>query len=553
MQPKSRFLVLGLSTLLTALLLGGCGGGDTGKTWFNLPSLEVAVNEAGQAKVAGFTLPAPVLQPAQIEQLQAAGVDQIEARIGYGGIHALVNGEDLPYLAWDEESTAVVQETVRSFPGIPNANLIANLLPALRTYGLGAAIKLPGAAAADVPRWRGETLVAPAEAVDPPTIGPIDISSITFTPEGRGYIGPVPLDALGAPVNLPADLTGLVTQLGIESLTVDTEPTGLSLSLNDGPFPDLAYDAERLARLMPILGAFLPDSPLLDTVGGLVDQLPGADVKATVTFNGEPAGGLVLDNLRAAINADGSVDALGLPLPVGTILPEALLGQLAATGLERLSVNLAGGEIALANNGQPFPKITLTDAGQRLLTSLAPALGMAGEQVGGILDVVGQTDVAVDVSLPGAEGAPAADTPAPEVAEFAPVDLGAFAPPVIRASLAVDAAGNITQIGNVAATDLASVGLTSLALPANVMQILQATGADTLELQTANGHADVLLDGEVALGLDYDADSLRQLLATAKPFLNIDLLNNPGVSRIIDEVVMPLAPGAQIDLSIDLP
>ncbi|MGL4650394.1 MAG: hypothetical protein ACRC1H_13385, partial [Caldilineaceae bacterium] len=105
MQPKSRFIVLAVVALSAALMLAGCGGGDSGSTWFNLPSFEVAVNEAGQAKVAGFTLPAALLQPAQIEQLQAAGVNQIEARVGYSGIHAHVNGEDLPYLAWDQEST----------------------------------------------------------------------------------------------------------------------------------------------------------------------------------------------------------------------------------------------------------------------------------------------------------------------------------------------------------------------------------------------------------------------------------------------------------------
>ncbi len=60
MQPRTRVITLALIAVAAMFALAGCGGGKTGKTWFNLPSVEVEVNEAGQAKVAGFTLPAPI-------------------------------------------------------------------------------------------------------------------------------------------------------------------------------------------------------------------------------------------------------------------------------------------------------------------------------------------------------------------------------------------------------------------------------------------------------------------------------------------------------------
>ncbi len=548
MQPKSRFLVLGIIALM-AVLLAGCGGGTTGKTWFNLPSFEVEVNQAGGAKVAGFNLPLALLQPAQIEQLQSANVQQLEARIGYGGVSALVNGEDLPYLAWDAESAAVLQEKVQAMPGLPNSGLIARVLPWLRTIGLGAAIQLPPAGEAiAVPRWRGETTVAAAEAPAEPTIGPIDISNITFNAEGRGFIGPVPLDALGAGVALPASTLALLQQLGINSLSLHTEPTGLKLDVNDGPFPDLAYDAERLAKAMELANTFMAGSPMVELLNGVAGQLPGADIRAAVTFNGEPAGGLVLDNLRATINEDGSIDALGLPLPVGSLLSPELVGQLQSAGLERLQVSVSDGTIALANNGAPFPAISWTGAGEQLLTSMAPALGLPAGQLQGIFDVVRETDLALEVALPGAD----TTAPAPEVAEFAPVDLGDVNAPEVRARLQVDGSGTVTQVGNVATADLAALGVPPITLPANVMQMLGQTGASNVQVQTTPGQLDVSLDGESALSLNYDVDSLRQLVNTLKPILNNPMLENPIVSKLLDEMVLPMVAGSNIDLTVAL-
>lgn len=549
MQPKSRFLVLGILALM-AVLLAGCGGGDTGKTWFNLPSFEVEVNQAGGAKVAGFNLPLALLQPAQIEQLQAAGIQQLEARIGYSGIHALTNGEELPYLAWDQESAAVLQQKVQAMPGLPSSGLIARLLPWLRTIGLGAAIQLPPAGeAVAVPRWRGETTVPAAEVSAEPTIGPIDISSITFDAEGRGFVGPVPLESLGAAVNLPASTLALLDQLGIDSLTLQTLPSGLDLTVNDGPFPDLAYDAERLNRAVALANTFMAGSPMVETITGVADKLPGADIRAAVTFNGEPAGGLVLDNLRATINEDGSISALGLPLPVGSVLSPEVVGQLSSAGLERLQVSVGNGQIALANNGVPFPAISWTGAGEELLTTLAPTLGLPAGQLEGILDVARETEVALDVALPGAD----ASAPAPEVAAFEPVDLGGVNPVTLRARVGVDASGNVTQVGNVATADLAGLGVPAITLPANIMQLLEQTGASTVQLQTSSGRTDILLDGEPALALDYDVNSLRQLLGTLQPFLNISLLENPNISTLIDQMVVPALAGGDIDLTVALP
>jgi hypothetical protein len=547
MQPKSRFLVLSLSALLAALLLAGCGGGDTGKSMFNLPSVRVGINESGQPKVAGIPLPMALLAPAQIEALQSADVQAIEARIGYDGILPLLNGENLPGVTWDQESVGVVQELVTGMPGLPNANLIADVLPRLRQFGTGVMIELPGAG--DVAEWSGEPPPAPAEAVDgPPTIGPLDISAVTFDEAGNARIGDLALADLGVPVTLPPNILGLLSSLGIDRVTVDTAPDGLRLTMNDRPLPTLAYDEASLQRVIGLAGAFMPGSPLMDTVAEIAPLLPGADLRAAVTFDGVPAGELALDNLSVAINPDGTVRALGLPIPGGPLLPADLLGQMQAAGLENVRVDVVDSAIAIANNGQPFPRIAWTESGEALVTTLAPTLGLPANLLNSVLGLVGSTDIGVTVAMPGASAESAADT-----APFAPVDLGDLSAPALRLRLNVDNAGTVTSIGNIDAGDLQAVGLPAITLPANIMDIVKSTGARQVAIQTSDGRAEILLDGKQALSLDYDAASLQRLLDTLKPFLGVELLNDPAISALIEQVILPLAPGANLDISIALP
>ena len=171
------------------------------------------------------------------------------------------------------------------------------------------------------------------------------------------------------------------------------------------------------------------------------------------------------------------------------------------------------------------------------------------------MDVIGQSEVGLNIALPGAEATAPPAEGAAAAPTFAPVDLGDFAPPIIQAALQMDAAGNVTRIGNVEMADVASMGLpVSIALPANIVDILKATGAKNLAIVTnGQGHLDVALDGTPAISLDFDVDALRLLLATLKPMLNVELLNDAVISQIIDEQVMPLAPGAQVNIAIALP
>lgn len=558
MQAKTRVWPAVVAVLFLTLLLAACGGGTSGKTWFNLPSAKLEIKPDGTASYYGLPIPAQLFAPSQVEMLQSVDAQQIEARFGYNGIHASMNGEELPYLAWDADSEQTLQGIIRSVPGLPQANLIANALPWLRKVGSGVKIELPpaqGAAKLDIPRWKAEAVVTP-EVVDTPSFGPLELSNVTFDAQGNGFVGNVPLSRLGAPVTLPPAALQLISSLGVQKLMIDTQPDGLHLTLNDRALPTVAYNSQSLGRMMALVNQLMPNLEMGDTLNMVASALPAADAKIAVTFNGEPAGEANLRNLKVALGADGTLSALGIPVPGGPLVPASLMAQLQAANLQNLQVSLSKGGLNILNNGQPFPAISWTPEGIGLLTTLAPKLfGVSADQVTAIFDVIGQSDVGLTVALPGAEGAAAPVEGAADAPSFAPVDLGDFAPPIINARLQMDANGNVTQIGNVSMADVASLGLPlSIALPANIVDILKATGFGQLSIVTnGQGHADVTLDGQPAISLDFDSASLRALLTTLKPLINVPLLDNPVVSKIIDEQIMPLAPGAQVDIAVALP
>ncbi len=606
MQANSRVgkviaAVLIVALLVATVFVGASYGGSSGRTWFNLPSIKLTVNPNGTVSAYGIPINMALLQPDLIQQLQAANVQRLEVRWGYNGLHVYANGENMPYLAWDEASTETLQDVVRALPqagiAVPYRETIANLLPWLRTIGWGVKLDLPlagGATALDIPRWSGETSVTPAAAGEP-TMGPLAINNLAFDEQGNGYIGPVSLAQLGVPVTLPPIVLNLVNALGVDTVTLDTEPDGLHIQLGDRPFPTLAYDQAHLERGMGLVNVLAPNAGMTGLLNDVAAALPGADLQIAVSFTGEPVGELDLSNLAVDILPDGSVRALGLSLPGGPLIPAGTLDQLRAANIQQLDLNLRSDGVTVVSDGQPLPAISWTPAGlDAVSTIVGPLTGMGEEQIDSILQVVGSTDLGLSLSVPAAEGEPAAEegaeegaaegeppadqgtvpaapgtVPAPEDAAapaegeeaapgavtFAPPNLGEFDPPVLRAALSLGADGSIESISNLATADLAAAGLpvSSLALPANVMQILGSLNADEIGLTNAAGTATLSLDGEEALSLQYDTAALGALLEKVKPFLNVEMLDNPLVSRIIDEYVLPIAPGAEVDLRITMP
>lgn len=555
MQRIERHWKVLLTALFVSLIVVSCtGGGSSGKTWFNLPSIALKVQQNGTATAYGIPVNAVLLQPDMLQQLQAADVQRVEARWGYNGVHVFLNGEGLPYLAWDESSASELGAVVKA-AGIQQADLVNSLLPWLRKIGWGVRLDLPlasGASALSIPRWSGETSVTPV-AVSEPTIGPLNLNNISFDDQGNGKVGPVSLSALGVNAALPSNVLAIINALGIDALTVQTQPDGLHLSLDDRALPFIAYDEAHLTRALAWGDKLAPGNPTLAALAPIASKLPGADVAMTVSFTGEPAGELSLQDLSIGINPDGTVRALGLDLPTGPLVPAETLSMLQSANVQKLDVNLREGGVTLGVNGQALPAINWTPAGLGVVSTLATSLaGMPEEQISGVLDLVNGTDVGLSVDVPAADGAEVVDAAPVTEATFAPVDLGDFAAPVIRAALSVDAQGTVSNIGNISGDTLAAVGVPPIALPANIVSILDSLGASQVGIHTTDGTAEVKLDGETALSLQYDAASLQALLSLVKPLAGVELLNDPNISKIIDEQILPLVPGAQVDVTVDL-
>src|SRR5262245_54547800 len=124
MQARLRLTKILAVALIASLVLSACGGGTSGSTWFNLPSIPLNVQPDGSVStVLGLNLGAiPALQ-----QLQGTGLDRLEVRIGYSGIMIYANGTQLPMVTWSADAVETLQGVLRNAPQIPNGAMIANL------------------------------------------------------------------------------------------------------------------------------------------------------------------------------------------------------------------------------------------------------------------------------------------------------------------------------------------------------------------------------------------------------------------------------------------
>lgn len=551
MQAKPKIVRLFVVALITSLVITACGGGTTGATWFNLPSIPVTILENGQVKLFGFAVFA--LDPAMLQQLRAANVQKLEVRIGYNGIHAYANGSDLPYLSWDEQSLGTLQELIRKAPGLQNANMIAQALPYLRQIGLGVTLYLPpsaGIAASDAAgwRWHGETSATTTEPPATPSIGPFQIGGVAFDDQGNLKIGQVPASALGmsGPL-LDANTLGMLKQFGLDKLQIKTDPNGIRLTMNDQPLPGITFDAKSLDQVKPLAGAFAPDlAPMLDS---LLPKLPGAQLDVAVSFTGEPAGGIALGAIPVVINADGTLSAFGLPLGANPMVPADVVQKLQQANVQTLNVEVGQDGLFLAANGQTLPTITWTPETMNTLAGIvAPLAGISPDMINSGMSLIKETGaIKASVALAPAGGA-APEAPAEINKTMTPPDMTGKQAPVLHLNTLYQN-GALQSVGGLGAGDMPGL---PIALPANIGQILGGLNAKQLQIATDPNKLSINLDGNTALTLNYDDASLKAVMGLAGPFLAGTPLADPALSGLIQEQILPLVPGADLDITVNM-
>lgn len=557
MQARPRNYQIVLVLIIASVLLGACGGSGSGSTWFNLPSVPVKIQADGSAKVFGFGL-GPVLTADQVSQLQTANIQQLNIRVGHNGVHPYANGEDLPYIAWNDDSFAAVQEILPKVPNLANAGTISTGLTWARRIGLGAALNLPvgaGQTALDIPKWKGETTFTPETPAET-TVGPFDVSGLAIDSSGSVSLDGLPLSqlesALGMSFGLDAiltpDLLGTLKAIGADTISIATNPNGIDLGMNGKPLPSLAYDSASLSRTMALVEPFVSDPALVAQIKDLLPKLPGADVRIVAALNGPAAGKTALGKVPFTLNQQGQLGLYGFTLL--NLLPPTMVEQLQEANLQVLDVKVVGvDQILLATNGVTLPTVALNDATVPVVSQLVGSLvGWQPTLLSTLVDMLKDTGVSASLSLPLAAGAEAVAVGDPFADGIQAADLGDFAPPVLHMNVAFDKSNKLKSVGPLTSQDLG----VAVDLPSSLTSILTQVGANQVQAINTPGQFDLMLNQESAVALQYDVDSLVEVLRLMAPFMKGTLMEDPGINGLVQQQILPLVPGSDVNFNLML-
>ena len=533
------------------LILGACnGGGDGGSTLLNLPSVPIRIDANGNGTVLGFPIGA-ILQQPMLDQFAAAGVDVLEARIGYHGIFLYADGEPLPYLKWSDESAELLTEILANVPAAAQG---ATALSGLRQIGLGAIIILP-TAGDNIPRWTGEELVRTGSASET-TIGPLQFGSLAFDADGKGSFEGIPMaeieQALGASlgVELPPMALQILSAVGVEQFSLATQPNGIDLALDSTDLPGLAYDTRRLNNLLPIVSAFV-DPSMGGMIAEVLPKLPGADLDVIVSFTGEPAAETLLPTIPVSVGEDGSMGVWGIPLGAAALLPSNVLDLLGNLNVQKLDLSIQAEGLYLALNQEPLPSILWTDSsldtiGEVAVELLGVAPGMVDVGLTVLRSLLATTSVGLSLDLPALDGLTFSeeyDVAAPNFAA-APEAME----PALKIGAAIDRDGYVMSALGISLADLVGL-LPPVSLPPLVMDIVSGVGADSLQLTTSAGAIELLGDSGSLLTLQYDEAALNRLVVVISS-LSDDIAFIGTISEYLPHLPPVISNGVDVQLAL---
>ncbi|MEA3337335.1 MAG: hypothetical protein U9R25_15660 [Chloroflexota bacterium] len=279
-----RLMRVLIGILILALVLTSCtaipeAAREAAPSFLSLlPRLEIDFDEDGQPSVLGFSvdtlaqltgmdMDSMALTPEMIAWIQAYGVQNVELISSEDGVSVLVNGELLPQLNWDEETLANVGKATGLFdPGM--ANLLDFLLKIFQQGEIDLVLNFP------VPEGV-EPVPVRDEATEVPKIAPPDGEKtvnlgvgLDYDEDGKLWMGDISAEDLTQLTGIDFRFFQLTPEsvqsfkdIGVDSVGVLVDGSGLFLNLNELQMPNVSWDTDTLNSLVDLM-----------TVDGAIDE-----------------------------------------------------------------------------------------------------------------------------------------------------------------------------------------------------------------------------------------------------------------------------------------
>jgi hypothetical protein len=221
----------------------------------------------------GTDLSAVSLPPDMVQRLTAAGIQNVFVNVTQTGLQFYVNGKQMPSFQWDDASLTATADLM-GLLGARNLDLLKQILPVLGKLSMGIVLKFPGAGE-DLPLTSEPDLAALQAAQDQAVAGlgmmggllqALPPLTIAFDANGDFQIqglapfilAQIPPGTLD-PLKQSPETIASVSEMGIDTVNVQTTPEGLVLAING-----LSGEIENLVSI-------LVDSGVLAAIQGKDD------------------------------------------------------------------------------------------------------------------------------------------------------------------------------------------------------------------------------------------------------------------------------------------
>jgi hypothetical protein len=268
--------------LMAVLLLAACGDAPTqvaeqeGGFLLALPRVTIDVNEEGVPSVAGLS--PDMLKAITFGQVDLSGVRIPQEYIDWfsrtnmqhvelvhkdDGLFFFVNGLPMPHVGWSGDSLSSMSETAGALGLLDErtAKLLSIFLPFAQRMGIDIAVRFPRAAGAEEIALRDPKVPIPeAPSGDEAAMAKIR-AQLKYDDKGVPSILSVSTremqQAFGLDMRsmeLPAESVAMMTDRGIQHVTVRSLPNGLFVGVNDAELPGFVWSDEFLGNASELYG-----------------------------------------------------------------------------------------------------------------------------------------------------------------------------------------------------------------------------------------------------------------------------------------------------------